>query len=299
MLNQPASSSVGGEWLLCYKRKCFGGRRLAYDCSMQTESLDEKIGRWVVSLDRRVPVRRFDTGAENSQVDAFIDYADGSAPLEFFATTDPAFRHLSASIRRLSITPKDGKSWYVSLSTSVVLKTLLPTLPDQLVGLPREGLEAKKGTPPANLRLAGVRRVMPISDGEPRIEFGTPPVLSAEGDLNAFITRTLDAAPDVASKLRRHSVDGRGEAFIFVDSLSSTPAWGVLRHRGMRLPLEPPTFPDGVSAVWLGSWLEDRDMGYLRVDSSGWVRSSVILTANVLHDALQLGDDEIADATHR
>jgi hypothetical protein len=125
----------------------------------------------------------------------------------------------------------------------------------------------------------GIVTASPIASEHPRAElFAEFDSWSGTGpDLNRYVALALKHASDVPEKLLRHSPDGPKHAFIWVGISSLYPGWSSMRDPTGALPLDEPDLPDGVTDIWLATFMRGQETLHLAA-GRGWERTGRFIT---------------------
>lgn len=265
---------------------------------MKGERPIETLARKIVADVLRVPVEQHDDNSRASMVDAKIHTADAQIPLEVVMDAKTDVMKQAADLARYpdGIPLQGGaQSWMVMMSRGSRTSRLAATLPPLLAVLdPSKAFE----NVPAALKKLGVEALSPVeSNGPPVIHLiGEGVTFSGAGaDLNGYVERFLERAPDVPYKLALAAGPGRAHAFIWLSLSSEYPGWVAFRDESRPLPSTGPTLPPGVTDIWLARiYVGDRVIRYS--PEHGWVRTNRTITLDderVLHPDGDQGDDSI------
>jgi hypothetical protein len=238
------------------------------------EGDDERLARGIAETVLGVPVKRFDDGTANSQVDALIHYPDREAALEVVADHDKAFNAqqdaLHDSKDRIDV-PGLRESWTALLSRKAKIKTIKEALPALLLALQADPPPTRSYRTPA-LDQLGITSAWPMTSSVPGRVYLVPQpwggFAGTEHTVGEWVTRVLDEQADVAAKLAAHPDVTERHAFIWATPTSDMEVQIQLGPGDDHLfPVTAPTLPTGVTHVWVGdrqwskgvlAWFPDR-----------------------------------------
>ncbi|MFW8744951.1 hypothetical protein [Mesorhizobium japonicum] len=220
-----------------------------------------------------VPVRRFEDGKVNGQVDALIEIGDGY-PLEVVSAHDAQELQLIIATHRHGgavIEAGLSHNWFVRLRPNARMKELHRVIVGELPA-PETALEVAGVDPPPSLARLGVRSLSASETignrGAIIFLFPTRTGSGLADSLGEWASRYLESQPDVAEKVGRHGGVQR-HAFVWMGFNAYQPAEIQLSGHGFP-PVEPPSLPPEITHLWVGSLLSGHQVWRWSPDA-GWV----------------------------
>ena len=245
------------------------------------EKPNEVLARHVVSQSLGLPVRRFEDGKADSQVDAVIEFPDGrEAALEIVADHEGAFNAQWAALEKVGHqieVPELAHVWSAQLARRARVKEVVKQLPSLVVALEGAGFldPGRGGSMPADVARLGVQMLYTLDDPDRSGRIN----LHAEGwsgwasseSINDYVERVLTEAADVPAKLAAHPLREK-HAFIWTTIGSEYGIQSRLERREQPLPEGAPDLPRGVTHVWVaGSFTSQGVLAWF--PERGWWRS--------------------------
>jgi hypothetical protein len=242
-----------------------------------TERENERLAREIVSTVIGVPVRRFEDGTVNSQVDALIHYPDREAALEVVADHDEEFNGQQDALHRerdrIDV-PELRESWTALVSRTAKIKRVKEALPALLIAMqanppPRR---SRSGYRSFDLGRLGITSAWPMTSSVPGRVYLIPEswggFAGTEHTVGEWVTTVLVQHSDVPAKLAAHPDVGERHAFIWATPTSDMGVQIQLEPGDDHpFPVTPPTLPKGVTHVWVAgqiwrqgvlAWFPDR-----------------------------------------
>lgn len=223
---------------------------------MPAERPNERLARWIVAEVLRPPVRRFEDGRRNAQVDAEIVLQDHRTGLEIVSDQDPVFNGQWAALEKIGHkveVPGLERRWIVSLTRRAKIKDVVVGLPTLMLRLPSGEITWPRWGVPDEFERVGAISAHPIEDERSGVVHLTTEGWSGsagESVLSPWIDEMFSRHPDVPHKLAAHPT-ADGHAFLWVTTSSDFAVQFALEDRGQGVPTDTPTLPEGVTHIWV------------------------------------------------
>jgi hypothetical protein len=242
------------------------------------ERPNERLARHIVATALGVPVRRFEDGKANGQVDAVFSQPDGVAALEVIADHEDAFNaqwDALEKVRHRVFVPGLRDAWSAQLARTARVKDVVRRLPSLMVALQDAASEpmADVRSIQEDIERLGIRMLYPLkgdSSGYVNLHAEGWSGFASEQRLAQFVEDVLRQAPEVPLKLAAHPALQR-HAFIWTTIGSDYGIQFQLEQRRQPITSESPQLPAGVTHVWVaGSFTSQGVLAWF--PDKGWWR---------------------------